>query len=73
MTTLSKILITFDIFYFIVFHYAIYICNKFYDKDVDIFYARIDKRFRRIITYGMAIILLQFVYFPVMWLWKGHF
>jgi hypothetical protein len=73
MTFLTKILLTFDIFYFIVFYYGIYICNKFYGKDVDFFYVKADKGFIKTITFGMLIVLLQILYFPLMWLCKGHF
>lgn len=72
MTTLSKILLTYDIAYVIIFFYGTNICNKYYDGDVDKFFELAPKAFINTIVFGMFIVFLQLIYFTVSLIWRGH-
>jgi hypothetical protein len=73
MTTVTKILLTYDIAYAIVFFYGTQICNKFYNGDVDDFFEFAPRPFIIIISFGMLAVLFQFIYFPLLVVWTGHF
>jgi hypothetical protein len=45
---------------------------KHYDSDVDLFWENADPLFTTILVRGIPIILLQSIYFPVMFLITGH-
>jgi hypothetical protein len=72
MNIITKIILTFDIFYAIMLFLTVYLCMKHYDSDVDLFWENADPLFTTILVRGIPIILLQSIYFPVMFLITGH-
>jgi hypothetical protein len=72
MNIVTKIILTFDIFYAIMLFLTVYLCMKYYDNDVDLFWENSDPIFTKILVRGILIILLQSIYFPVMFVITGH-
>lgn len=75
MTILSKLFLTFDIFYVIIFFTGAYISNTYFDGDVEKFWKdETDhyKGFKDITVWGMGIFLLQFIYFGLTFIWLRH-
>jgi hypothetical protein len=70
MSFLTKILLSYDIAYVIIFFYGTHICNKFYNGDVEIFFENAPKAFIRIISFGILPVFFQLFYFPFIFLFK---
>jgi hypothetical protein len=72
MNIITKIILTFDIFYAIILFLTVYMCMKYYDSDVDLFWEKADPLFISSLVRGIPIILLQSIYFPAIFFITGH-
>ena len=52
---------------------SVYLCNKHFKGNVDLFFEEGDKVFIKTIVLGTGIILLQLIYFPAILLLTKHF
>jgi hypothetical protein len=71
MYTATKIFLVLDLFYSIVLPYTLYFCAKYYDNNAEEMWKHQPPIYLNIVSWGIIIIMLQIIYFPIAYFTTG--
>ena len=71
MNIVTKIFLIIDMFYGILFPYVLYVCSRYYNNDPELMWKNQPPVYLTLTSWGIIIIMLQIIYFPVLFLITG--